>query len=186
MAINADSAASSPLSNMDSDVDYDEYYQNDPAMPAAKRVRFNNESRRGTPTSHKSDYDSDISSDTEGDVPNSPGMSRLDDEEGHHEQVTVCAWDGCDRGDCGDMDQLVAHIHSAHIEGRGKKYTCEWTDCSRKSHPHASAYALKAHMRSHTREKPFYCALPGKSVRISVTKKLSNSDLRMRPFLYSV
>ena len=168
MASPRGSPASSPLSNIDSDVYEEDYYQqhmSEPAMPAAKRQRVDEHevSHRGTPVSHRSDFDNvSITSDTSGDVPNSPGVTRLEDEDGHHEQVTVCAWDGCNAGDCGDMDRLVAHIHNDHIEGRGKKYTCEWGDCSRKSHPHASAYALKAHMRSHTREKPFYCALPGK------------------------
>lgn len=64
-------------------------------------------------------------------------------------------------GDLGDMDALVEHIHKDHIGARQKKYACEWEDCNRKGMPHASGYALRAHMRSHTREKPFYCALPG-------------------------
>ncbi|EEP78580.1 predicted protein [Uncinocarpus reesii 1704] len=34
------------------------------------------------------------------------------------------------------------------------------TDCPRKGQTHASGYALRAHMRSHTKEKPFYCSLP--------------------------
>lgn len=100
-----------------------------------------------------------VSSDTDGDVPNSP-LNPRQDEEDHHEQVTVCKWDGCRAGDQGNMDRLVEHIHSDHIETRAKKYTCEWADCARKGMPHASGYALKAHMRSHTREKPFYCYLP--------------------------
>lgn len=194
-----DSGGSSPLSNMDSDVDYDEYYQQEQEheqeqeqeaqAPPAKRPRLsmNPNSRRGTPVSHRSEPDNgSISSDTEGDVPNSPGMSRFDDEEGHHEQVTVCSWDGCDRGDCGDMDQLVQHIHADHIEGRGKKYTCEWSDCSRKSYPHASAYALKAHMRSHTREKPFFCTLPGEISRMGWLWVKILTASRMRPLLYKI
>lgn len=105
---------------------------------------------------------SSISSDTSGEVPNSPsGMRPDEDDTPVHEQVTVCAWDGCPMGDMGNMDNLVQHIHDVHIEGRQKKYTCEWEPCTRKSMPHASGYALKAHMRSHTREKPFYCLLPG-------------------------
>lgn len=103
---------------------------------------------------------SDVSSDTSGSVPSSPVHTRPDDNE-FEEQVTVCAWEGCKAGDLGNMDRLVEHIHNEHIEHRQKKYTCEWVGCSRKSMPHASGYALKAHMRSHTREKPFYCYLPG-------------------------
>lgn len=76
------------------------------------------------------------------------------------EQVTVCKWDGCDAGDLENMDKLVEHLHEDHIGTRQKKYSCEWSDCIRKGIPHASGYALRAHMRSHTREKPFYCTLP--------------------------
>ncbi|KAL2023241.1 hypothetical protein VTK56DRAFT_3364 [Thermocarpiscus australiensis] len=102
---------------------------------------------------------SDVSSDTDGDIPSSPVNARQDEDD-FQEQITVCAWEGCRAGDLGNMDRLVEHIHNDHIESRQKKYTCEWVGCSRKSMPHASGYALKAHMRSHTREKPFYCYLP--------------------------
>ncbi|CAH0049651.1 unnamed protein product [Clonostachys solani] len=102
---------------------------------------------------------SDVSSDTSGDIPSSPVNARLEEED-FQDQVTLCDWDGCPAGDQGNMDKLVEHIHNSHIESRQKKYTCEWSSCSRKGLPHASGYALKAHMRSHTREKPFYCYLP--------------------------
>jgi len=111
-----------------------------------------------------------ISSDTDGDIPNSPsfagvlGNSQDDDYTGQsNDQVTVCRWDGCSAGDLKNMDGLVQHLHFEHIGSRQKRYSCEWTDCSRKGQTHASAYALRAHMRSHTREKPFYCTLPGTS-----------------------
>lgn len=113
-----------------------------------------------------------ISSDTSGEIPNSPllfgaalgGNTQEDDYSGQSgDQVTVCQWDGCTAGDLGNMDGLVQHIHNEHIGTRQKRYSCEWMDCSRKGQTHASAYALRAHMRSHTREKPFYCTLPGTS-----------------------
>ncbi|KAL1791899.1 hypothetical protein ACET3X_009650 [Alternaria dauci] len=108
------------------------------------------------------DEEGELSEDTDGSVPASPhhhpGMSQ-DDDYGQ-EQVTVCKWDGCTAGDVQNMDNLVEHLHEDHIGTRQKKYSCEWSDCTRKGIPHASGYALRAHMRSHTREKPFYCTLP--------------------------
>jgi hypothetical protein len=158
-----ESPPGSPLSTLSSD-DFEADYGSVAAhMPPAKRQKVEESSRRATPTSHQVDFDAvEESSDTDGEVPNSPNNLRPEDDD-NHEQVTICAWEGCDAGDLENMDRLVEHIHNEHIETRQKKYTCEWGDCSRKSLPHASGYALKAHMRSHTREKPFYCALPGMS-----------------------
>lgn len=77
------------------------------------------------------------------------------------DQVTICRWDGCTLHDLGNMDELVRHVHDDHIGPKPKRYTCEWIDCPRKGQTHASGYALRAHMRSHTREKPFFCSVPG-------------------------
>ncbi|KAI5300008.1 hypothetical protein KEM56_002820 [Ascosphaera pollenicola] len=110
---------------------------------------------------------SSISSDTSHELPDEPDVLALiggtveDDYSGvARDQVTACQWDGCHVGDLGDMDSLVKHIHEEHIGPKHKKYLCEWMNCTRKGQSHASGYALRAHIRSHTKEKPFYCSLP--------------------------
>ncbi|KAF2706870.1 hypothetical protein K504DRAFT_412500 [Pleomassaria siparia CBS 279.74] len=143
---------------------YEHTPDHEPSGRPSKRPRLNMRAISDPPAIHNIppvDGDGDISEDTDGSVPASPhhpGMS-ADDDYGQ-EQVTVCKWDGCDVGDVENMDNLVEHLHEDHIGTRQKKYSCEWSDCTRKGIPHASGYALRAHMRSHTREKPFYCTLP--------------------------
>ncbi|KAH9870502.1 hypothetical protein IAQ61_005977 [Plenodomus lingam] len=133
----------------------------------SKRPRLNIRAPSSPPPAHMTttlpaDEEEELSEDTDGSVPASPnhhpGMSQ--EEEYGQEQVTVCKWEGCQVGDVQNMDNLVEHLHEDHIGTRQKKYSCEWSDCTRKGIPHASGYALRAHMRSHTREKPFYCTLP--------------------------
>ena len=182
-------ADDSPLSSMSSSEDEfpDEVTEVMDDGPPTKRLKIT-AARSNTPSAAAQDHDadsdlldgmSDVSSDTDGDVPSSPVNARQDEDD-FQEQITVCAWEGCRTGDMGNMDKLVEHIHNDHIESRQKKYTCEWVGCSRKSMPHASGYALKAHMRSHTREKPFYCYLPGLSCRALPLRawRLINSGLQ--------
>lgn len=134
----------------------------------SKRLRLNNRAPSSPPAQIAvplpEEEEGYVSPDTDGSVPASPnhhpGMSQDLDEFGQ-DQVTVCKWEGCAVGDLENMDKLFEHLHDDHIGTRQKKYSCEWSDCTRKGIPHASGYALRAHMRSHTREKPFYCTLPG-------------------------
>ncbi|RMZ89595.1 hypothetical protein DV736_g3172, partial [Chaetothyriales sp. CBS 134916] len=119
-----------------------------------------------------------ISSDTSGSVPNSPSFAHLgtthplfvahaaasanpeNPDSADYMQVTRCLWEDCDQPGQGNMDNLVQHIKSVHVVPRQKKYYCQWQGCNRKGQSHNSAYALNAHMRSHTKEKPFFCTLP--------------------------
>ncbi|KAJ4296616.1 hypothetical protein N0V90_006663 [Kalmusia sp. IMI 367209] len=134
----------------------------EPAARPNKRPRLQNRAHSDPPGNMPSVDDlGELSEDTDGSVPASPhhpGMSAEDDF--GQDQVTICKWEGCEAGDLENMDKLVEHLHEDHIGTRQKKYSCEWSDCNRKGIPHASGYALRAHMRSHTREKPFYCTLP--------------------------
>jgi uncharacterized Zn-finger protein len=163
----------SPLSDILSD-EFDAQHSTSPTPEPedrrpAKRQRTSGVNRRASAQEPPAelpvsaiDMDVYISSDTEGSVPGSPGAgANADDEDNVKEKVSVCKWEGCTAGDLGNMDELVEHINEAHIQNRQKKYHCEWIDCPRKGQSHASGYALRAHMRSHTREKPFLCALPG-------------------------
>jgi hypothetical protein len=168
-----DSPPDSPLSSVDSEDEYPEDATElmDDEEPPAKRLKVGGSTASSTIVPAERDVEvepdplegmSDVSEDTDGDIPSSPVHTRPDEDD-YQEQVTMCAWKDCKAGEMKNMDKLVEHIHTDHIDIRAKKYTCEWVGCPRISLPHASGYALKAHMRSHTREKPFYCYLPGRS-----------------------
>ncbi|KAK5693205.1 hypothetical protein LTR17_025206 [Elasticomyces elasticus] len=101
-----------------------------------------------------------LSSDSLSSAPGSPSHSEWASRD---DAQTECLWRDCPFGEAGNNDELVIHVQSTHCATGGPKrvkYICEWGECQRKTSSHPSGYALKAHMRSHTKEKPYYCALP--------------------------
>ena len=144
-------------------------------VPAAKRQKTGYSSYRSTPQRDEV-FDDDISEDTDGGVPNSPvAPPMMVQEEDTVEQVSVCKWKGCEVGDLKNLDLLVQHLRAEHIEGsgalgqKGKRYVCEWENCPRQDAAPTTAYAMRSHMRSHTREKPFLCAVPGMEYDVQYT-----------------
>lgn len=103
-----------------------------------------------------------LSSDSWSEAPGSPSH---DEYAVREDAQTECQWKDCSWGPAENNDELVNHVQNIHCATGGPKktkYTCEWGECQRKASNHPSGYALKAHMRSHTKEKPYYCSLPGK------------------------
>jgi hypothetical protein len=104
-----------------------------------------------------------------------PGSPTHDEYALRDEAQTTCLWKDCQFGDAVNNDELVRHVQSTHCATGGPKktkYVCEWGECQRKTSNHPSGYALKAHMRSHTKEKPYYCDLPGKISRLKMSGRV--------------
>ncbi|KAG8623977.1 hypothetical protein KVT40_008953 [Elsinoe batatas] len=106
------------------------------------------------------DFDDDMTQISEDSFGSAPGSPSAGEYALRSEAVTSCQWEGCTIGDLGNSDALIDHCQQEHVGIKRAKYTCDWGDCARKGMNHPSGYALKAHMRSHTKEKPFFCALP--------------------------
>jgi len=166
----------SPLSSLDPLSEEEE-----PSMQQRKKQKTGKGSFRSTPQPHLEEPpDTDISSDTSGEAPSSPNTGPHIGEDGDADhKISYCNWRGCEARDLGDMDQLVDHIAEAHVGQRKTKYACEWEGCPRLDATHASGYALRAHMRSHTKEKPFYCQLPGTARNVYEVKVPTDNRPRM-------
>lgn len=137
---------------------------NEADQPPSKRRKTAQSSlatfEAATPHPEEDDESFSVSSDGYSSAPGSPN----DDEWSIREQAqTQCLWRDCAFGTAENNDDLVKHVQSTHCATGGPKktkYVCEWGECQRKTSNHPSGYALKAHMRSHTKEKPYYCQLP--------------------------
>lgn len=162
------------VSDIEREDDHDDHADTLKPPPSKKRrvtALAQSPQRPATPSSTAAapvaDYSSDISSDTSGSCPPSPrafkDIAVANDEYAvAAEHVLICQWERCPTGDLGNQDDLVKHMSDVHVpESKYEDYACAWGDCRTRTKPQKSAYALRAHMRSHTKEKPFYCSLPG-------------------------
>ncbi|KAG0655371.1 hypothetical protein C6P46_001027 [Rhodotorula mucilaginosa] len=85
-----------------------------------------------------------------------------------HLQTARCEWGGCGV-EFWEIEPLVEHVHNVHAfpldnpshpankRGAAATYICDWVGCPRRGKTQGSKFALVAHLRSHTGEKPFTC-----------------------------
>ncbi|GAA6021182.1 hypothetical protein JCM11491_001598 [Sporobolomyces phaffii] len=85
-------------------------------------------------------------------------------------QIGKCEWGNHCGLEFWELEPLVEHIHQVHafpeenplqnnvpLKRGAASYVCDWVGCPRRGKSQGSKFALVAHLRSHTGEKPFTC-----------------------------
>ncbi|GAA5883143.1 hypothetical protein JCM16303_006111 [Sporobolomyces ruberrimus] len=88
-------------------------------------------------------------------------------------QIGKCEWGNHCGVEFWELEPLVEHIHQVHafpeenplqnnlpLKRGAASYVCDWIGCPRRGKSQGSKFALVAHLRSHTGEKPFTCPRP--------------------------
>ncbi|GAA6044040.1 hypothetical protein JCM8097_001384 [Rhodosporidiobolus ruineniae] len=86
-------------------------------------------------------------------------------------ETVRCEWGGACGMEFWEVEPLVEHVHQVHAlpddhlpgppkKGSAANYICDWAGCPRRGKTQGSKFALVAHLRSHTGEKPFHCPRP--------------------------
>lgn len=63
-----------------------------------------------------------------------------------------CKWNNCGQN---QEDELIQHVNT-HIESQ-TEYMCLWENCKKYGERQSSKYALQAHVRKHTNDRPYAC-----------------------------
>ncbi|GAA5912107.1 C2H2-type zinc finger protein [Sporobolomyces salmoneus] len=85
-------------------------------------------------------------------------------------QIGKCEWGNHCGVEFWELEPLAEHIHQVHAfpeenplqnnvsqKRAAASYICDWQGCPRRGKSQGSKFALVAHLRSHTGEKPFTC-----------------------------
>lgn len=67
-----------------------------------------------------------------------------------------CLWGSCGKA-FPSSDSLGQHINDEHVGKKQSSYICEWVDCQRNAEPLPNRFAVIAHLRRHTGERPYKC-----------------------------